>query len=47
MKKRICGLTLPDEINDYIRNMARQEHRSLANVVSMIIINFYKKEIKK
>lgn len=47
MKKRICGLTLPDEINDYIWNTAKREHRSLANVVSMIIINYYKERIKK
>ena len=39
--KKICGLSLPDEINEYIRKMAEQEHRSLANVVAMMVINYY------
>ena len=39
--KKICGLSLPDEINEYIRQRADQEHRSLANVVAMMVINYY------
>lgn len=39
--KKICGLSLPDEINEYIRQRAKQEHRSLANVVAMMVINCY------
>lgn len=39
--KKICGLSLPDEINEYIRQRAEQEHRSLANVVAMMVINCY------
>lgn len=49
VKKRICGLNLPEEINDYIRERAKRENRSLSNVVAMIIIKFYneEKEIKQ
>lgn len=39
--KKICGLSLPEEINEYIRQRAKQEHRSLANVVAMMVINCY------
>ena len=39
--KKICGLSLPDEINEYIRQRAEHEHRSLANVVAMMVINYY------
>ena len=39
--KKICGLSLPDEINEYIRQRAEREHRSLANVVAMMVINCY------
>ena len=39
--KKICGLSLPDEINEYIRQRAEQEHRSLANVVAMMVIKYY------
>ena len=39
--KKICGLSLPDEINNYIRERAKKEHRSLANVVAMMVINYY------
>ena len=38
---KICGLSLPDEINEYIRQRADQEHRSLANVVAMMVIKYY------
>lgn len=38
---KICGLSLPDEINEYIRQRAEDEHRSLANVVAMMVINYY------
>lgn len=47
MNKKICGLTLPDEINDYIRKIAKEEHRSLANVISMIVIDFYNNKEKR
>ena len=43
-KKKICGLNLPDEINDYIRETAKEENRSLANVIANIVIDFYNKE---
>ena len=46
MNNKICGLTLPDEINDYIREIAKEEHRSLANVISMIVIDFYNNKEK-
>lgn len=39
--KKICGLSLPEEINTYIRQRAEQEHRSLANVVAMMVIKYY------
>ena len=41
INKKICGLSLPDEINEYIRQRAEQEHRSLANVVAMMVIKYY------
>ena len=41
--KKICGLSLPDKINEYIRQRAEHEHRSLANVVAMMVINYYNK----
>lgn len=44
--KRICGLSLPDEISNYIRERAKKEHRSLANIVAMIVIDFYNHEVK-
>lgn len=40
-EKKICGLKLPEEINSYIRQKADQEHRSLANVVAMMVIKYY------
>lgn len=46
ISKRICGLSLPDEINNYIRERAKKEHRSLANIVAMIVIDFYNHEVK-
>ena len=39
--KKICGLSLPEEINSYIRKRAEHEHRSLANVVAMMVIKYY------
>ena len=39
--KKICGLSLPDEINNYIRERAKKEHRSLANVVATMVIKYY------
>lgn len=41
MNNKICGLSIPDEVNEYIRQRAEQEHRSLANVVAMIVIKYY------
>lgn len=46
-KKKICGLNLPDEINDYIREMAKEENRSLANVIANIVIDFYNNKEKE
>lgn len=42
MKPKICGLSLPDEIDRYIREKAKREHRSLANVVAFMVIEYYK-----
>ena len=47
INKKICGLSLPDEINEYIRQRAEQEHRSLANVVAMMVIKYYNINYKK
>lgn len=44
MKPKICGLSIPDEIDRYIREKARREHRSLANVVAFMVIEYYKSE---
>lgn len=44
MKPKICGLSLPDEIDHYIREKAKREHRSLANVVAVMVIEYYKSE---
>ena len=41
MSKKICGLKLPEEINDYIREKAGKEGRALANVVALMVINYY------
>ena len=41
MSKKICGLKLPEEINTYIRETAWKEGRSLANVVALMVINYY------
>ena len=42
-KSRICGLTLPEEIENFIREKAKNEHRSLANVVAVIVIDYVDK----
>lgn len=44
MTKKICGLKLPEEINAYIREKAEKEGRSLANVVALMVIDFYNRD---
>ncbi len=44
VNKKICGLKLPQEVNDYIRNRAKIENRSLANVIAMIVMEYFSKE---
>ena len=48
-KHKICGLTLPEDIETFIREKAEKEHRSISNVVALIVINYVnnEKEIKK
>ena len=41
VNKKICGLKLPQEVNDYIRNRAKTENRSLANVIAMIVMDYF------
>ena len=47
MTKKICGLKLPEEINNYIRERAEKEGRSLANVVSLMVIESYNRDNKE
>ena len=44
INKKICGLKLPQEVNDYIRTRAKNENRSLANVIPMIVIDYFSKK---
>ena len=48
-KHKICGLTLPEDVETFIRKKAEKEHRSISNVVALIVINYVnnEKEIKK
>ena len=39
-KKKVCGLSLPDYVESYIREKAETEHRSLSNVVALIVIDY-------
>lgn len=39
-KKKVCGLALPDYAESYIREKAEKEHRSLSNVVALIVIDY-------
>lgn len=39
-KKKVCGLALPDYVESYIREKAEKEHRSLSNVVALIVIDY-------
>ena len=39
-KKKVCGLSLPDYVESYIREKAEKEHRSLSNVVALIVIDY-------
>lgn len=41
MKKRCVGMIVPDEVDSYIKEKAKQEHRSLANLISLIVIDYY------
>lgn len=43
-KHKICGLTLPEEVETFIREKAEKEHRSMSNVVALIVINYVNKE---
>ena len=43
-KHKICGLTLPDDVEAFIREKAEKEHRSMSNVVALIVINYVNKE---
>lgn len=45
--KKICGLSLPEEINTYIRETAGKEGRSLANVVARMVIDSYNRDRKE
>ena len=47
MTKKICGLKLPEEINNYIREMAEKDGRSLANVVARMVIESYNRDNKE
>ena len=42
-KHKICGLTLPDDVETFIREKAEKEHRSISNVVALIVINYVNK----
>ena len=46
-KHKVCGLTLPEEVETFIRERAEKEHRSMANVVALIVINYVNKENEK
>lgn len=39
-KKKVCGLSLPDYVESYIREKAEKERRSLSNVVALIVIDY-------
>ena len=39
-KKKVCGLALPDYVESYIRQKAVKEHRSLSNVVALIVLDY-------
>ena len=43
-KKKVCGLALPDYVESYIREKAEKEHRSISNVVALIVINYVNNE---
>ena len=47
MPKKICGLKLPEEINNYIREMAEKDGRSLANIVARMVIDSYNRSRKE
>lgn len=47
MSKKICGLKLPEEINNYIREKAGKDGRSLANVVARMVIDSYNRDNKE
>lgn len=42
-KRKICGLTLPEDVEAFIREKAEKEHRSISNVVALIVINYVNK----
>lgn len=43
-KHKICGLTLPEDVETFIRKKAEKEHRSISNVVALIVINYVNNE---
>lgn len=43
-KHKICGLTLPEYVETFIREKAEKEHRSISNVVALIVINYVNNE---
>lgn len=43
-KRKICGLTLPEDVETFIREKAEKEHRSISNVVALIVINYVNNE---
>ena len=43
-KRKICGLTLPEYVETFIREKAEKEHRSISNVVALIVINYVNNE---
>lgn len=43
-KHKICGLTLPEDTETFIREKAEKEHRSISNVVALIVINYVNNE---
>ena len=38
---KINGLTLPDDVNMKIRQKAHAEHRSMSNVIAMIVTDYF------
>lgn len=41
---KINGLTLPEDVNMKIRQKANDENRSMANVIAMIVMDYFSKK---